>query len=158
MNGSSFQRGLIVGLTLVIATPAWATDLTPAEVRAAVETWVRHVTADGRIDAVVETMEPYRAAGEVVAYIAHLRDEGLCLCGADDRLIPVYHYAPLGMDRPTELRGRRPPEAKGLIAKDEQTLGTGVGAGCGATGLEPAPLLLWVVWRMRRRDRRRLRR
>jgi len=32
----------------------------------------------------------------------------------------------LGMDRPTELRGRRPPEAKGLIAKDEQTLGRGV--------------------------------
>jgi hypothetical protein len=67
-----------------------------AEVRAAVETWVRYVTADARPDAVVERMEPHQVDGETVAYIAHLEGGGFCLSGADDLVLPVYYYSPQG--------------------------------------------------------------
>ncbi len=66
------------------------------EVKAAVETWVRQVTADSRDDAVVERMEPYRIDEEVVGYIAHLAGGGYCLTGANDRVLPVYYYSPNG--------------------------------------------------------------
>jgi len=66
------------------------------DVRAAVETWVRHVTADARPDAVVEQMEPHKVDGETVAYIAHLQGGGYCLAGADPLVLPVYLYSPEG--------------------------------------------------------------
>ena len=74
--------------------PVLAAEVTTDEVQSAVETWVRHVTAEARSDAVVARLEPYVVDGQTLAYIAHLRDGGFCLCGADNRLIPVYLYAP----------------------------------------------------------------
>jgi hypothetical protein len=71
-----------------------AKELSEREVSAAVETWVRYVTADARVDAVVEQMEPYIADGTVAAYIAHLADSGFCLCSSQDMLPPVYYYSP----------------------------------------------------------------
>jgi hypothetical protein len=65
-------------------------------IRPAVETWVRYVPADARSDAIVERMEPYVANGKTVAYIAYLADGGFCICGADDRFLPVYVYSPGG--------------------------------------------------------------
>jgi hypothetical protein len=62
---------------------------------------VRYVTAEARADAVVVDMEPYLVDGEAVGYVAHLAEGGFCLCGADDRLIPVYHYAPHGAYDPS---------------------------------------------------------
>ena len=73
-----------------------ARELSEHEVRAAVETWVRHVTADARPDATIERMEPYEIDGDVVAYIAHLTGDGFCLCGANTLLLPVYVYSPYG--------------------------------------------------------------
>ncbi|MHC4477994.1 MAG: C10 family peptidase [Planctomycetota bacterium] len=65
-------------------------------VRAAVQTWVRYVTADADPNAVIERMEPYDANGQTVAYVAHLGGGGFCLCGADDLVLPVYFYSPQG--------------------------------------------------------------
>jgi hypothetical protein len=59
------------------------------------------VTADARLDAVVELMEPHVVDGRTVGYIAHLADGGYCLCGADDMLLPVYLYRPFGTYDPT---------------------------------------------------------
>ena len=66
------------------------------KVKSAVETWIRHLTADARKDAVISRMEPYKAYNKTVAYIAHLQDKGFCLCGADDLVLPVYLYNPQG--------------------------------------------------------------
>jgi hypothetical protein len=41
-------------------------------------------------------MVPYRAGGEVVAYIALLAGGGFCLAGADTAVLPVYFYSPRG--------------------------------------------------------------
>lgn len=82
----------------LILTPAslQARELSEQEIRAAVETWVRYVTADARVDAVVEQMEPHFVDGIIVAYIAHLADSGFCLCGVDDMQLPVHLYSPSG--------------------------------------------------------------
>jgi len=71
-----------------------AGPLTEQEVQAAVETWLRHVTADADPDAIIEQMEPYLVDGKAVAYIAHIASGGFCLCGADDLVLPVYLYNP----------------------------------------------------------------
>ncbi len=73
-----------------------AREMRESEVRAAAETWVRTTTRDARPDAAIERMEPYVVGGELVAYVAHLRGEGYCLCAADELLLPVYFYAPRG--------------------------------------------------------------
>ncbi len=73
-----------------------AKQLSPEEVRAAVQTWVRYVTADARPDAVIERMEPHKVKGETIAYIAHLSGGGFCLCGPDNLVLPVYFYSPYG--------------------------------------------------------------
>jgi hypothetical protein len=86
---------LIFGL-IVVPGFLQAKELGERDVSAAVQTWVRYVTADAREDAVVEKLEPYVADGVVVTYIAHLADSGFCLCGADDMLLPVYLYSPEG--------------------------------------------------------------
>ncbi len=64
--------------------------------RSVVETWVRNGSADARSDATVALVEPYVSKGDTVAYIAHLNDSGFCICGADDRILPVYLYSPGG--------------------------------------------------------------
>lgn len=90
--------GLLLALCLTLAPTSVEAGggIGAWEVRAAVETWVRHVTADARPDAVIERMEPYKVKGETVAYIAHLEGGGFCLCGADVLVLPVYFYSPRG--------------------------------------------------------------
>jgi hypothetical protein len=66
--------GLVLAFGLIVApTAVQAGRIGEQEVRGAVETWVRYVTADARPDAVIERMEPYQMDGEIVAYIAHLK-------------------------------------------------------------------------------------
>jgi len=67
------------------------------EVKAAVETWVRYLTADARPDAFIERMEPHKVKEELIAYIAHLPGSGFCICGADELVLPVYLYSPKGI-------------------------------------------------------------
>lgn len=74
----------------------YADKLTEQQVRAAVQTWVRYVTADADPNAFIEQMESYKDNGEAVAYIAHISGGGFCLCGADDLVVPVYLYSPQG--------------------------------------------------------------
>jgi hypothetical protein len=78
-------------------------ELGEQAVRAAVETWVRYVTADAQPNAIIMKMEPYIADNEIVAYIAHLSDGGFCLCGANDLVLPVYFYSPKGKYDPENL-------------------------------------------------------
>jgi hypothetical protein len=88
---------LLIVLSSVIASGSLiAGPLNQQEIRPAIETWVRYVTADARPDAVIEDMEPYVANGIPIAYVAHLADSGFCICGADDRFLPVYVYSPDG--------------------------------------------------------------
>ncbi|MDZ7262044.1 MAG: C10 family peptidase [candidate division KSB1 bacterium] len=94
-KGRALAFLLILGL-IFIPVSFQAKELGEQEVRAAVETWVRYVTADARPDAMIEKMEPYFVKGKPVAYIAHLSGGGFCLCGADDRVLPVYFYNPSG--------------------------------------------------------------
>ena len=96
-------RILAVFLAVCVSTAASNIEARPmreSEVRAAVETWVRNTTPEARPDAVVESMEPYAAGGEIVAYIAHLSGGGFCLCGLDEILLPVYLYSPHGTYNP----------------------------------------------------------
>jgi hypothetical protein len=97
ISRATWALGLLLLLTMILApSPLQANGFGEQEVRAAVETWVRYVTADARPDAVVERMEPYQVNGETVAYIAHLKDGGFCITGADALLLPVYFYSPRG--------------------------------------------------------------
>ncbi|HEY5912135.1 MAG TPA: C10 family peptidase [Verrucomicrobiae bacterium] len=105
MQNTDYQRmrlsppltGLVSGLMLAISPGALpAAELAEPAIRTAVETWVRHVTAEARADARIETMEPHTANGRTFAYVAKLAGGGYCLCGADDRLLPVYLYSPRG--------------------------------------------------------------
>jgi hypothetical protein len=81
---------------LLVPCSLHAKGLGEQEVRAAVETWVRYVTADAQLNAIIVRMEPHMADNEIVAYIAHLSSGGFCLCGADDLVLPVYFYSPTG--------------------------------------------------------------
>ena len=86
---------LAFGLALLAMTsPASAAPIGADKVRKAVETWVRHVTADARTNATVERIEPYQKDGVTAAYIVHLTNGGFCLCGADSLTLPVYLYCP----------------------------------------------------------------
>ena len=98
---ASRSLGLLLVLCLIFG-PALlqAGEFGEHEVRTAVETWVRYVTADARPDAFIEMMEPYKIQGKTVAYIAHLMGGGFCLCGADDLVLPVYLYSPKGTYNP----------------------------------------------------------
>ena len=92
-------RALAVFLAVFVSTAASnivARPMSESEVRAAVETWVRNTTPEARPEAVVESMEPYAAGGEIVAYIARLSGGGFCLCGLDEILLPVYLYSAHG--------------------------------------------------------------
>lgn len=95
---------LLFILTFCLVLIPWfaqAGELTENQVRTAVETWVRNVTAHARPDAVIERMEPYQVQGKTVAYIAHLVNGGFCLCGGDDLVLPVYLYSPQGTYNPS---------------------------------------------------------
>jgi hypothetical protein len=86
---------LLAVLWLVVLTfQAAAAPRSPAEVQAAVQTWLRHVVAAARPDASVDRLEPAYRDVRLVAYVAHLSGGGFCLCGSDDRLLPVYVYNP----------------------------------------------------------------
>ena len=74
-----------------------AGTLSEMDVRSAVQTWVRSVTADARPDAFIERMEPYQVEGEIMAYVAHLAGGGYCICGANESVLPVYLYCPKGV-------------------------------------------------------------
>ena len=87
---------VIVAFILLPSHVALAASVSEEEVRKATQTWVRHITAEPRPEAEVERLDPHETDGEVVAYIAHLRGGGYCICGADDRLWPVYLYRPIG--------------------------------------------------------------
>ncbi|MBI5386535.1 MAG: C10 family peptidase [Verrucomicrobia bacterium] len=81
---------------LLLPVASSAAPLTEPQVRAAVETWVRQVTAEARPDAVIARLDAQVVDKRTVGYIAHLKTEGFCLCGADDLLLPVYFYSPQG--------------------------------------------------------------
>jgi hypothetical protein len=81
---------------VLITTSLHAAPVKEQDLIAAVETWVRHVTADGRPDAVIERLEPHVVSGQTAAYVAHLGDGGYCLCGSDNLVLPVYLYCPQG--------------------------------------------------------------
>jgi len=88
----------LLALWLVLAAPAVnAGDMTEQQVRTAVQTWLRHVTAEARPEAKIETMQAYEISGRTMAYIAHLTGGGFCLCGANDLVLPVYFYCPNGV-------------------------------------------------------------
>ena len=92
---SGLPFGFLLSLSLILSpTFLYAREIATEDVRIAVETWVRHVTADAKPDALIDRMEPYIIHGETRAYIAHLRDNGFCLCGANDLVLPVYFYNP----------------------------------------------------------------
>lgn len=98
MRLTPLQRYMLPTTTVLalVFVPVLAAEITPEKASAAVETWVRSVTADARPDAVIEYLEPYAAGGRIYAYVAHLAGGGYCICGADDRLLPVYLYNPAG--------------------------------------------------------------
>lgn len=97
VSKASWSLGLVLLLCLLMAPVSLsAAELTEQQVGAAVQTWVRHVTADADPNAVIEIMEPHQVEGKTVAYIAHLRGGGFCLCGQDDLVLPVYLYNPQG--------------------------------------------------------------
>ena len=81
---------------LLLQSVAVAEPVTPDQLKPAVTTWVQRVTADARPDATIDRIEAYGEDGKPAAYIVHLTGGGYCLCGADDRLLPVYHYRPIG--------------------------------------------------------------
>lgn len=94
---NKLHAALLALATLVVSAAAGRAESLSAEyVAAAVETWVRHVTADARPDAEVANLTPYGFDGTTSAYVVHLSGGGYCICGADDRLLPVYLYRPTG--------------------------------------------------------------
>ena len=104
VNELNMCRFLILYICIfVLFTPSTtrADRLTEEQVRLAVTTWVRQVTADARPDAVIERMEPHTVEHRITAYIAHLEGGGYCLCGRDDWVLPVYLYSPKGQYDPT---------------------------------------------------------
>ena len=107
-TGEKNARKPALGLLmlLLLAPVVFAKELDGLQVKTAVETWVRNVTADARPDAVVEKMEPFVVEGLVTAYVVHLAGGGYCLCGADDLVLPVYLYSPNGRFDSTKLELR----------------------------------------------------
>lgn len=98
--------GAVAAALLTLTQAASADEVQAENVLRAVETWVQQVTADARLDALVEDLEPWLVDGEIVAHIARLEGGGFCLCGADDLVLPVYVYVPNGdfdPDSPTNL-------------------------------------------------------
>ncbi len=91
----------VVVFVIFAPSPAKCKPLSETDVRLAVRTWVRQVTADAKPDAVIEQMEPHNVKGQTVAYIAHLKGGGYCLCGCNELVLPVYLYSPKGQFDPS---------------------------------------------------------
>lgn len=91
---------LLLNPTILQVDSMKSDDMRDEEVKSAVETWVRFVTADARPDALIEKIEPYIIDGTTYAYIAHLNNSGYCLCGANKLVLPVYLYSPQGTFEP----------------------------------------------------------
>ncbi|MBN1755279.1 C10 family peptidase, partial [bacterium] len=89
-------KSIIICILILSLSFAVAEKLPPQVIQAAVQTWVREVTADARPEAMVESMKPYVIAGDTVAYIAGLNDYGYCVTGVCDEMLPVYFYSPAG--------------------------------------------------------------
>lgn len=70
------------------------------DIRKAVETWVRYETADANPTATIEELEAIKIDNETFAYIAHFSVRGFCLCGANEKALPVYYYSPKGIYDP----------------------------------------------------------
>jgi hypothetical protein len=87
---------IVCCLGIFMIDPVQSREMSEQEVQRAVQTWVRHVTADADPDAIIERMEPYTDADETLAFIAHLKGGGFCLCGNDHLVLPVYFYSPKG--------------------------------------------------------------
>jgi hypothetical protein len=127
---AGWSLALLAVLCLVLAPLSLqAAELSQSEVQAAVQTWVRFVTADAKPDAVIEAMEAHQVEGKTVAYIAHISGGGYCLCGADDLVLPVYLYCWEGTYDPEnpacqyilwEIGARTESLTKGLSEKDPE--------------------------------------
>ena len=89
-------------LAVLAASVAAARPLTETEVRDAVRTWVRGITAEARPDAAIERLIPRETDGRVTSYAVLLDGGGFCLAGADDLVLPVYLYSPRGTYRPDD--------------------------------------------------------
>ncbi len=131
-KGSAVNYLLVSILALCFVLPPvflQAKELTEQQVRSAVETWVRYITADAQPDAVVEKMEPHVVDGDVLAYIAHLAGGGFCFCGTDDLIPPVILYNPVAKYNPEnesyrfvlwEISTRTKNIRKGLLENDPE--------------------------------------
>jgi hypothetical protein len=91
-----FKILFIIFIIIFFSNSSVSKDFNESEVKAAVETWVRYVTANARATAYIDRMEPIQIDSLVVAYVAHLADSGFCICGANDLVLPVYLYNPRG--------------------------------------------------------------
>ncbi|MBN2541803.1 C10 family peptidase [bacterium] len=91
INGQVLQILLVL---LLIPVSLSAEGISERELVSAVTTWVREVTANNREEAEIERIEPYVHQGDTLLFIAHLRDSGFCICGAQDFMLPVYYYSP----------------------------------------------------------------
>jgi hypothetical protein len=74
--------------------------LSPETIKRAVETWLIHYAPEKPVNPDVEKIEPYIIGDQTVAYIAHLKDCGYCLCGPSKLVKPVYFYCPKGKYSP----------------------------------------------------------
>lgn len=81
---------------LLLANVVTASPMTEQQVTTAVETWLKFGLTENRPNASVVRLEPHPTDGRPSAFIAHLRDGGYCIAGADNVLLPVYFYFPVG--------------------------------------------------------------
>ena len=100
LQREAYLRVLLVACLVFLPLSIHAGAVSELDVRSAVHTWVRSVTADARADAFIERMEPFIVEGATAAYIAHLAGGGFCICGADESVLPVYLYCPRGLYDP----------------------------------------------------------
>ena len=96
LSPTDLMRCTALAVTLLASASARAGALDEHQVRAATETWVRHLNVDARPDVAVVWMEAQVAENRTFGYIAHLAGGGFCLCGATEAMLPVYIYAPHG--------------------------------------------------------------
>ena len=105
---------------------AVAAPLAEPQVKAALETWIRLVTASPKPDAVIEKLEPVIEEGNVTGYISHIQGGGFCIGGADTLLLPCYLYVTKGRYDPAnpnyqvviiEIKKRLKHYQQGLAAR-----------------------------------------
>ncbi|MBN1756550.1 C10 family peptidase [bacterium] len=89
-----FRPKFTIEILLLLLLITWlrSEPLSTGEIETAVTTWIRLVTPNPKPEAVIELMEPYLDQGDTLAYIAHIKGGGFCLCGTDNMVMPVYLY------------------------------------------------------------------